>query len=92
MYNTPTKRNNTGDSQGSNVLFRSVGIIIAITLAIFALKFANHRDGVAGFVSLLFAIFIFLYTLVKKKTAAGAWFTLFGVTLLAVVVLGIMEI
>jgi hypothetical protein len=91
MYNTPTRRNQPDGYRGNRIVFRSVGIIIAVILAIFALEFATHRDGAAGFVSILFAIFIFLYVLVKQRPAARSWLTLLGIVLLAVVIIGIME-
>jgi hypothetical protein len=92
MYNTPTRRNHPGSSPGNRILFRSCGGLAAFVLLIFALKFAGHRgEGLAGWLSFLFAIFIFLFTLAKKHPGALSWFTFFGLVALAVVILGILE-
>jgi hypothetical protein len=86
------KKQRIGDSRAIRVLFRSVGIVIAIALSIGALKFISNRQGFSGFISFLFAVFIFLYVLIKKKPTVRAWLSLWGLLLLALLILGFLEV
>ena len=91
MYNTATKKSHPGGSLVNRILFRSLCAVIILTLLVSAIKFSTHRQGLAGFICLIFSIVISVFVIIKKNPTAGAWFSLIGIVLLAIMILVVLE-